>query len=153
MPGRRLLAICLPLVLVLLTAVACGGGHESPKAAYAKQLSKACNDMRTQVEALGKPADTPIAKLFPGQVKIGHGFLQRIKALQAPAAEAKTVARMQQQYGYYFEGLHLGYALLVKRESQQAFVQTVAAAVDNLNIAKRDATALGATDCTRDAFG
>jgi hypothetical protein len=40
----------------------------------------------------------------------------------------------------------------VKRYSQAAFVQTVAGAVDNLNLAKGYATKLGAPDCGRDAF-
>jgi hypothetical protein len=143
------------LVLLLgiaLVASACGGGKSSPHDAYAKQLSAACNDMRGQVEALGKPSDTPLAKLYPPQVKIGKTFMTRLGTLDVPAAEQPTVKKMVLQYGYYFQGLAYGYGLLVKRHSQQAFVQTVAAAVDNLNLAKGYAKALGAPDCTRDAF-
>jgi hypothetical protein len=139
------------VALVLLGAAACGGST-SPRDAYAKKLSSACNDMRRQVEALGKPSDTPLAKLYPPQVKIGKAFVKQVATLTPPAAEKKTVASMLSEYGYYFEGLRLGYALLVKRDSQQAFVQTVAGAVDNLNLAKGFAKKLGAPDCARDAF-
>jgi hypothetical protein len=145
----RALVLLLGLVLV---ASACGGGSPSPKDAYAKKLSAACNDLRGQVEALGKPSDTPLAKLYPPQVKIGKAFLLRLHALAAPPSEAATVKKMLAQYGYYFQGLGYGYGLLVKRHSQQAFVQTVAGAVDNLNLAKGYAKTLGAPDCSRDAF-
>jgi hypothetical protein len=140
------------LVALLLLSVAACGGSTSPKDAYAKKLSSACNDMRTQVEALGKPSDTPLSKLYPPQVKIGKAFLKQVATFTPPAAEKKTVASMLSEYGYYFDGLRLGYALLVKRESQQAFVQTVGGAVDNLNLAKGFAKKLGAPDCARDAF-
>jgi hypothetical protein len=148
---RRTPAAFAVLAAVLALA-GCGGGHTDPHATYAKQLSSACDDLRTQVEALGKPSDTPLAKLYPPQVKIGKAFMARIRGLTVPADESKTASEMVAQYGYYFDGLHLGYALLVKRYSQQAFVRTVAAAVDNLNLAKGYATRLGASDCARDAF-
>ena len=94
------------LALVALTAAACGGGgHETASQAYAKQLSSACTDMRKQIEALGKPGDTPISKIYPGTVKIGHAFVKRIRLLEPPAADKATARKMVQQFGYYFDGL------------------------------------------------
>ena len=119
--AARVLAVAM-LALVALTAAACGGGHESASQAYAKQLSSACTDMRKQIEALGKPGDTPISKTYPGTVKIGHAFVKKIRLLEPPAAEKATARKMVQQFGYYFDGLAIGYAVLTKRKSQGGFV-------------------------------
>ncbi len=134
--AARVLVLAL-LALVALTAAACGGGgHETASQAYAKQLSSACTDMRKQIEALGKPGDTPIAKIYPGTVKIGHAFVKQIRLLEPPAADKATVRKMVQQFGYYFDGLAIGYAVLTKRKSQGGFVQTVSAAVANERLAR-----------------
>jgi hypothetical protein len=141
------------LALVALVAAACGGGgHETASQAYAKQLSSACTDMRKQIEALGKPGDTPIAKIYPGTVKIGHAFVRKIRLLEPPAAEKANARKMVQQFGYYFDGLAIGYAVLTKRGSQGGFIQTVSAAVANQRLAERYATRLGAAACARNPF-
>jgi hypothetical protein len=148
----RVLAVAM-LALVALTAAACGGGgHETASQAYAKQLSSACTDMRKQIEALGKPGDTPISKIYPGTVKIGHAFVKKIRLLEAPAADKTNARKMVQQFGYYFDGLAIGYAVLTKRKSQGGFIQTVSAAVANQRLAERYATRLGAAACAREPF-
>jgi hypothetical protein len=150
--AARLVAVAL-LALVALAAVGCGGGgHESASQAYAKKLSSACTDMRKQIEALGKPSDTPISKIYPPTVKIGKAFVKQIRALQPPAAEKANAAKMVQQYTYYFDGLAIGYAVLTKRKSQGGFIATVTAAVANNNLAVRYARKLGAPVCTRGPF-
>jgi hypothetical protein len=150
--ARRLLGLAI-LALVALTAAACGGGgHETASQAYAKQLSSACTDMRKQIEALGKPGDTPIGKIYPGTVKIGHAFVRKIRLLEAPAGEKASARKMVQQFGYYFDGLAIGYAVLTKRGSQGGFIQTVSAAVANQRLAEGYATRLGAAACAREPF-
>ena len=59
---------------------------------------------------------------------------------------------MVKQFGYYFDGLALGYAVLTKRKSQQGFIQTVGGAEQNLKLAEGYARKLGATACTRRPF-
>ena len=59
---------------------------------------------------------------------------------------------MVKQFGFYFDGLALGYAVLTKRESQQGFIQTVEGAVANLHMAERYARKLGVPACAREPF-
>ena len=108
--------------------------------------------MRKQIEALGKPSDTPIAKVYPGTVKVGRAFLREVAKLDPPADSKAKVEAMVREYGYYFDGLGLAYALLTKRKSEQGFIQTAHAAVANLNLAIGYANKLGATECARQPF-
>jgi hypothetical protein len=140
------------LVAVALSLAACGGGKASASDSYAKSLSASCTAMRKQIEQLGKPTDTPISKVYPGTVRIGRAFLRRIKQLTPPPGARAKVSAMLQQYGYYFDGLGLAYALLTKRHSQQGFIQTAAAADTNLNLAVGYARKLGAAACVRQPF-
>jgi hypothetical protein len=141
------------LMIVSLSLVACGGGgKQSAGDAYAKRLSSSCSSMRKQIEALGKPSDTPIAKVYPGTVRIGRVFLREIAKLEPPAAGKANAKAMAREYGFYFDGLNLAYALLTKRKSEQGFIQTARAAVANLNLAIAYAKKLGADDCARQPF-
>jgi hypothetical protein len=149
--GQLVLAGLLLLVLAL-AASGCGGGKQSPRAAYAKQLDAACDDMRKQIEDLGLPGDTPIGKIYPGTVKIGRAFVRQITQLVPPSGEEANAGLLIKQFGYYFDGLALGYAVLVKRKSQQGFIQTVGGAQANLELAEGYARKLGANACTRRPF-
>jgi hypothetical protein len=150
---RTRVAVGALLLVLALAASACGGGKkESAHDAYAKQLSSACDAMRQKIEALGKPGDTPIPKIYPPSVKIGHAFVKQIGSLTPPAAEKATAGLMVKQFGYYFDGLALAYAVLVKRESQQGFIQTVGGADANLELAEGYARKLGAPACARRPF-
>jgi hypothetical protein len=147
------------LVVVLFVAVVAlaagtwsGGSAHSPHEAYTAQLSSACDSMRTQIEALGKPSDTPIQKIYPQSAKIGHAFVKQITAIAPPPADRANATMMIRQFGYYFDGLALGYAVLKKRESQAGFIQTVQGAVANLHLAESYARKLGAPACAREAF-
>jgi hypothetical protein len=152
MRGRRF-GVAVLLAGLVLAACACGGSNKlSAHEAYAKQLSSACDDMRGKIEALGKPGDTPIPKIYPPSVKIGRAFVKRITALAPPAAERATAALMTKQFGYYFDGLALGYAVLTKRASQQGFIQTVTGALQNLELAEGYARELDAPACARRPF-
>ena len=75
MRTRGIVLAGLLLLVVALVASACGGSKQSPRDAYAKKLDSACNDMRKQIEDLGQPSDTPMARIYPGTVKIGHAFV------------------------------------------------------------------------------
>jgi hypothetical protein len=150
---RQLVLSSMLLLLVVLAASACGGGgKQSPRDAYASKLDSACNDMRKQIEGLGQPNDTPMAKIYPGTVKIGHTFVKQIRQLEAPPAEKANAGLLIKQFGYYFDGLALGYAVLVKRKNQQGFIQTVGGAEANLKLAEGYARKLGAEACTRRPF-
>jgi hypothetical protein len=141
------------LAVVALTAAACGGGgHKTASQVYAGKLSAACTDMRKQIEALGKPNETPISKIYPGTVRVGHAFVKEIRLLEPPAAEKATAQKMVQQFGYYFDGLAIGYAVLTKRKSQGGFIATVNAAVANERLAVGYAKRLGAPVCARGPF-
>jgi hypothetical protein len=149
----RAAALIAGLVIVALSLSACGGGGKpSASDAYAKSLSASCTSMRKQIEALGQPSSTPIAKVYPGTVKIGRAFLREVARLHPPDASKANVKAMVREYGYYFDGLHLAYALLTKRNSQQGFMQTAAAAVSNLHLAVGYAGKLGASACARQPF-
>jgi hypothetical protein len=151
--AARSAALVAGLLIVSLSLVACGGGgKQSAGDAYAKGLSSSCNSMRKQIEALGKPGDTPIAKVYPGTVRIGRAFLREVAQLDPPAGSKANVKAMTREYGFYFDGLNLAYALLTKRKSEQGFIQTAQAAVANLNLALAYAKKLGATDCARQPF-
>jgi hypothetical protein len=149
----RSAAVVTGLVIVSLSLSACGGsGKASAGESYAQRLSASCTTMRKQIEALGKPSDTPIGKVYPGTVRIGRAFLREIAKLDPPGKSTAAVKAMVREYGYYFDGLHLAYALLTKRNSQQGFVQTAEAAVANLHLAVGYARKLGAGACVRQPF-
>jgi hypothetical protein len=152
MCARRLVLAGLLLIVVVLAASACGGSKQSPRDAYAKKLDSACNDMRKQIEDLGQPNDTPMARIYPGTVKIGHAFVRQIKQLDPPSGEQANAGLLIKQFGYYFDGLALGYAVLVKRKNQQGFIQTIGGAEANLKLAEGYARKLGANACTRRPF-
>jgi hypothetical protein len=146
-------SIVVLLAVVALAASACGSStKESAHDVYARQLSSACDDMRTKIEKLGKPADTPMAKIYPPSVKIGKAFVKQIRQLTVPAGEQKNADLMIKQFGYYFDGLALGYAVLTKRKSQQGFIQTVGGALQNLELAEGAARKLDAPACARRPF-
>jgi hypothetical protein len=148
----RRVPIAITLVLVALAASACGGAQASARGTYATSLSAACTSLRTQIEALGKPSDTPISKVYPGTVKLGRAFVERLKLLRPPVADRARATSMVRQYGYYFDGLAYAYALLTKRHSQVAFIQTAAAADSNRDLATGYARKLGAPACARQPF-
>jgi hypothetical protein len=148
----RGLPIAITLVLVALAVSACGGAQASARGTYAASLSSACTSLRTQIEALGKPSDTPISKVYPGTVKLGRAFVKRLKLLRPPVADRARATSMVRQYGYYFDGLAYAYALLTKRHSQTAFIQTAAAADANRDLATGYARKLGAPACLRQPF-
>jgi hypothetical protein len=149
---RGLVLAGLLLLAVALAASACGGSKQSPRDAYASKLDSACNDMRKQIEGLGQPGDTPLARIYPATVKIGHAFVRQIKQLDPQAGEQVNAGLLIKQFGYYFDGLALGYAVLVKRKSQQGFIQTIGGAEANLKLAEGYARKLGADACTRRPF-
>ncbi len=149
----RTFAGLVALVLVALAVSACGGARASAGDSYATKVSSACTSMRKAIEALGTPSDTPIAKIYPGTVRIGHAFVRKLKRLHPPRAQRVRAASMVRQYGYYFDGLALAYAILTKRGSQQGFIQTAAGADANRDLAVGYARRLGASACVRQPFG
>jgi hypothetical protein len=149
----RGIASVVVLLVVAIAASGCGSSAKaSPHDAYVKRVSSACDDMRAQIEKLGKPGDTPLAKVYPPSVRIGRAFVRELRQLHPPAADAQNAKIMVTQFGYYFDGLALGYAVLTKRKSQQGFVQTVTGALQNLKLAEAAARKLDATACARRPF-
>jgi hypothetical protein len=140
------------LLIASLSLTACGSSKATPSETYAQRLSASCTSLRKGIEALGKPSDTPIATVYPGTVRLGKAFVKQIAKLDPPAAGKANAKAMTREYGYYFEGLRLAYALLTKRNSQAGFAQTASAAVANLNLAIGYAGKLGAKDCARQPF-
>ncbi len=148
----RGLRLGLALVLASLAVGGLGGAQASATGSYATRLSSACTGLRTQIQALGKPSDTPIAKVYPATVRIGRVFVKQLKLLHPPTAERARARSMVLEYGYYFDGLAYAYALLTKRHSQQGFIQTAAGADANRALAVGYARKLGAPACSRQPF-
>ena len=153
MARRRTAGSLVALALVALAVCGCGGAQASAGDSYAAKVSADCTSMRKAIEALGKPSDTPISKIYPGTVRIGHAFVRRLKLLHPPSAQRARASSMVRQYGYYFDGLALAYAILTKRASQQGFIQTAAGADANRDLAVGYARKLGASGCVRQPFG
>lgn len=123
------------------------GGDTPQPASYSARLGALCVDAREQIEALGKPSDTPIGKLYLGTARIGHAFVTKARGLEPPAdqiAQASTIAR---QFGLYYDGLVYAYQFLAVQNNQVAFVRIVNGALANLARAEAAAKAIGADDC------
>jgi hypothetical protein len=140
------------VVLALVSLAVSSSAQASATDAYATRLSSACTSLRTQIEALGKPSDTPISKVYPGTVRIGRAFVKQLKQLHPPTAKQARARSMVVEYGYYFDGLAYAYALLTKRHSQQGFIQTAEGADANRDLAIGFARKLGAPACARQPF-
>lgn len=122
-------------------------GDGETRAPYAASLAGLCAEARTQIEALGRPSDTPIDVVYPGTVRIGRAFVARARALTPPAGQRQRAAELVQQYGLYFDGLEYAYGYLTKQRNQVAFVQIVNGALANLRQAEAAAKELGAPEC------
>ena len=141
------------LALVALTAAACGGGGHEIGEPGLREAALVGVHRHAQADRGARQARRHADREdLPGTVKIGHAFVKRIRLLEPPAADKATARKMVQQFGYYFDGLAIGYAVLTKRKSQGGFVQTVSAAVANQRLAERYATKLGAAACAREPF-
>ena len=125
---------------------------EAPeRSAFAARLAALCDDTRTKIEALGRPAETPLDTVYGGTVRLGRAFVSSSRALHAPPAEAAKVKEMLAQYGLYFDGLD--YALAFYHQGNQtAFVRIVDGALSNLDRAEGIARELGAPECARRPF-
>jgi hypothetical protein len=119
--------------------------------AFASQLAALCDDTRTKVEALGRPAETPIETVYGGTVRLGRAFASSARELDPPAGKAQDVKGMLAQFGLYYDGLE--YALAFYQQGNQvAFVRIVDGALSNLDHAERIARSLGAPECARRPF-
>lgn len=146
------------LGVVLLVVVAAGattayvllesdGTAGDTRASYAASLAGLCVETRTQIEALGRPSDTPIDVVYPGTVRIGRAFVTRARALTPPPGQRKRAAELVHQYALYYDGLQYAYGYLTRERNQVAFVRIVNGALANLRNAEAAARVLGAPEC------
>jgi hypothetical protein len=151
-------AVVIGLCALAIVALVVGGyllfrpATSAKQTSYATHLEALCADSRKQVEALGRPSDVPINKLFPGIVRIGRTFLVDARRLQPPpeqAAEAKTFLR---ERGLYYDGLAYAKAFLTTQRNEVAFVRIVDGANANLAMAEAAAKSLGAPVCALRPF-
>jgi len=148
-------ALALGVVLVVLVAVGAAAayavlrddGGSDEREPYAAALAALCVDARKEVEALGRPSDTPIDVVYPGTVRIGRAFLARAAALTPPAGKQDRAAELTHQYGLYLDGLDYAYHYLKNQGNQAAFIQIVNGALANLRNAERAAKELEAPEC------
>jgi hypothetical protein len=149
-------AVALGVVLLVVVAGAAtgawallrdSGGGGDGRAPYASAIADLCVEARTQIEALGRPSDTPIDVVYPGTVRIGRAFLAQAGELTPPEAKKARAAELAHQYGLYLDGLEYAYHYLENQGNQVAFVQIVNGALANLANAERVATELGAPEC------
>ena len=149
-------AVALGVVLIVVVAAAAtgawallrgGGGDGDARDPYASALADQCVRARSQIEALGRPSDTPIDVVYPGTVRIGRGFLVKVGALTPPAGKRARATEFAHQYGLYLDGLEYAYRYLENQGNQVAFVQIVNGALANLRNAERVARELGAPEC------
>ncbi len=119
---------------------------------YAAQLESLCKESQAQTEALGKPSDIPIKKLYLGTARIGRAFLKDAKALQPPPEQAAAAATFLRERGLYYDGLEYAYQFLATQQNEVAFVRIVNGAIANLDNAETAAKALGAPACALRPF-
>jgi len=118
---------------------------------FATQLAALCDDTRTKIEALGRPAETPIETVYGGTVRLGRAFVESSRALDTPPGQAARAKEMLGQFALYFDGLD--YALAFYHQGNQvAFVRIVDGALANLDHAEEIARELGAPECARRPF-
>ena len=122
-----------------------GGGPA--RTTYASALADLCVEARTEIEALGRPSDTPIDVVYPGTVRVGRRFLAKAEKLSPPAGKQDLAAELVSQYGLYLDGLEYAYHYLKNQGNQAAFVQIVNGALANLRSTERAAKELGAPEC------
>jgi len=124
---------------------------EPERSAFASRLAALCDDTRTKVEALGRPAETPIEAVYGGTVRLGRAFVSSARALDPPVGETTDAKEMLAQFGLYYDGLE--YALAFYHQgNQDAFVRIVDGALTNLDHAEAIARRLGAPECARRPF-
>ena len=114
---------------------------------YAAALADRCVEARGEIEALGRPSETPIDVVYAGTVRIGRELLAQTRELTPPEEKKARVAVFAHQYGLYLDGLEYAYHYLENQGNQVAFVQIVNGALANLANAERAATELGAPEC------
>ena len=149
-------AVALGVVLLVAVAGAAtgawallrdSGGDHDGRDPYASALADLCVEARGEIEALGRPSDTPIDVVYPGTVRIGRALLAKAGELTAPGAKQARAAEFAHQYGLYLDGLEYAYHYLENQGNQVAFVQIVNGALANLRNAERVAKELGAPEC------
>ncbi len=151
------------LAVVLLVAVAGAaagawallrdsGGDRDTRDPYASALADLCVEARGEIEALGRPSDTPIDVVYPGTVRIGRALLAQARDLTPPEEQKARAAEFAHQYGLYLDGLEYAYHYLENQGNQVAFVQIVNGALANLSKAEQVAKELGAPECAVRAF-
>ena len=149
-------AVALGVVLLVAVAGAAigawallrddGGGGDG-RDPYAAALADLCVQARGEIEALGRPSDTPIDVVYAGTVRIGRELLAQARDLTPPEAKKARAAEFAHQYGLYLDGLEYAYHYLENQGNQVAFVQIVNGALANLANAERVAKELGAPEC------
>ena len=127
---------------------ATSGGGGDGRDPYASALADLCVEARGEIEALGRPSDTPIDVVYAGTVRIGRELLAQARDLTPPEAKKARAAEFAHQYGLYLDGLEYAYHYLENQGNQVAFVQIVNGALANL--AQRGAAwrrSSGAPEC------
>ena len=149
-------AVALGVVLLVAVAGAAtgawvllrdDGGDGDGRDPYAAALADLCVQARGEIEALGRPSETPIDVVYAGTVRIGRELLAQTRELTPPEEKKARVAVFAHQYGLYLDGLEYAYHYLGNQGNQVAFVQIVNGALANLTNAERAAKELGAPEC------
>jgi hypothetical protein len=139
----------LPVVLVLLVA-GCGGADE--RSDVADRVAALCDEARTDIEALGLPAETGIAVIRPWANR-GTRLAEDIRAVEgASSSEQKTLDALATALDEYYAGLRLGHTIYQQTKSLDAYAQTIERAKAFQEDADAAATELGAPECTRRPF-
>ena len=123
------------------------GATETAATPTPPPLADLCVQARGEIEALGRPSETPIDVVYAGTVRIGRELLAQTRELTPPEEKKARVAVFAHQYGLYLDGLEYAYHYLENQGNQVAFVQIVNGALANLANAERAATELGAPEC------
>ena len=121
-----------------------GGGDGDGRDPYAAALADLCVQARGEIEALGRPSETPIDVVYAGTVRIGREMLAQARDLTPPEEKKARAAVFAHQYSLYLDGLEYAYHYLENQGNQVAFVQIVNGALANLTNAERAAKELGA---------
>jgi hypothetical protein len=141
---RRLIA----LGTVLLTAGCAGGGDDEPtRAEWAAEANQICRTYARRIQAVGQPATPAAAAAFVRRaIPLAREEVEKLRALEAPEADAGRIDRMLDNVGQGIDAL--GAVVLARDSGDEAAVR--AATQQGARVAAvsdRIARDLGASAC------
>ncbi len=140
----RLVGRLTLIVVIALTVFGCGGEEQS---AFAHQLDALCIEARSDIEALGLPAEAGFAVIAPWaergrRLAADVGKVEPVKSEEADLRDALAASLED-----YYAGLKLAAYIYESTKSSDGYVIAVDRATASLEKAEQLATQVGAHAC------